>query len=157
MSEGVDKIELGKSYEVSAYHKKSLTEIEMFDNPELKKKLNTEVLWRNGTFLVTPTNEEEVEALQSALGEDGDVWDFEDYEDIELYDTFDGCAEDFVFYGSYFSDEEQEALEEEYDTLLESDDWQSRYEFLEGKGYDSLGCNWMIHGGIIAYEKENNG
>ena len=85
MSEGVSKIELGKTYEVCAYWKKSLTEIEMYENESAKKKLNTEVLWRNGTFIVTPQSEEEVQYLQESLGEDGEI-DYDDYEVCELWD-----------------------------------------------------------------------
>ena len=69
-------------------------------NDESGKALNTEVLWRNGTFRITIANEEERDYLQSSLGEDGEIWDYEDYENIEMIETFDGCAEDFVFYGS---------------------------------------------------------
>lgn len=156
MSEGVSKIELGKTYEVCAYWKKSLTEIEMYENESAKKKLNTEVLWRNGTFLVTPQSEEEVQYLQESLGEDGEIWDYDDYEVCELWDTYDGCAEDFVFYGNYFTEEEQDKLNDDYEAQLESDNWQSRYGFLTEQGYESLGCNWQIHGGIIATEKEPN-
>ena len=156
MSEGVSTIEVGKSYEVCAYHKKSLTEIEMYEHKENGKKLNTEILWRNGSFLITVQNKDEAEYLQEALGENGQIWDFEDYEVCELWDTYDGCAEDFVFYGKYFDEQEQEDLEKEYEDLLDSDNWQGRYEFLTEKGYDSLGCNWQIHGGVIAYQKEPN-
>lgn len=152
------KIEIGKVYEVSAYWKKSLTEIEMFKHED-GKALNTEVLWRNGTFLIRPENQEEVDYLTDCQGEDGDIWDYEDYESIEMLETFDGCAEDFVFYGSgenSWSEEEENKLEEEYETQLEDDDeWQSRYEFLEERGYISQGCNWQIHGGITIEESEH--
>ena len=135
--------------------KKSPTEIEMYEN-ESQRKLNTEVLWRNGTFIVTPQSEEEVQYLQESLGEDGEIWDYDDYEVCELWDTYDGCAEDFVFYGNYFTEEEQDKLNDDYEAQLESDNWQGRYEWLTEQGYESLGCNWQIHGGIIATEKEPN-
>ena len=156
MSEEVTEIKVDGSYDINAYFKKSLTEIEMFRH-ESGKALNTEILWRNGTFRITITNEEECEYLQSSLGEDGEIWDFEDYENIEMIDSFDGCAEDFVFYGSgdnTWSDEDKEKLEEDYDAQLESEEWQSRYEFLEEKGYESQGCNWQIHGGVQAVEAD---
>ena len=66
----------------------------------------------------------------------------------------DGCA-DFVFRGNYFT-EEQDKLNDDYEAQLESDNWQGRYEWLTEQGYESLGCNWQIHGGIIATEKEPN-
>lgn len=156
MSEEVTEIKVGGSYDINAYWKKSLTEIEMFRH-ESGKALNTEVLWRNGTFRITIANEEERDYLQSSLGEDGEIWDYEDYENIEMIETFDGCAEDFVFYGSgdnEWSDEDKEKLEEDYEEQLESDDWMSRYDYLEEKGYMSQGCNWQIHGGVSAVEAD---
>jgi len=154
MSDTVETIEVGKTYEITAYRKKSLVEVEMFEHSDTGKRLNTEVLWRNGTFLVTPQNEDEAQFLQESLGEDGEVWDYEDYDIIELWDTFDGCAEDFVFFGNHFTEEEQDKLNEDYEAQLESENWQGRYEFLTERGYDSDGCNWTIHGGIEARIKE---
>lgn len=151
VSEGVDKIEVGKSYEVCAYHKKSMVEIEMYKHED-GRMLNTEVVWRNGTFVIHVQNEEEAETLQACLGEDGDIWDFEDYEECEMDSTYDGVQEEFVFYGKHFTEDEQEALEDEYETQLESDDWQGRYEFLEDRGFESQGCNWQVEGGMIAEE-----
>ena len=115
---------------------------------ESGKALNTEVLWRNGTFRITVANEEERDYLQSSLGEDGEIWDYEDYENIEMIETFDGCAEDFVFEwmkmaitnGHDMTDEDKEKLEEDYEEQL----WMSRYDYLEEKGYMSQGCNWQI-------------
>ena len=42
-----------------------------------------------------------------------------------------------------WSDEDKEKLEEDYEEQLESDDWMSRYDYLEEKGYMSQGCNWQ--------------
>ena len=61
------KIEVGKTYEICAYFKKSMFEIEQFKNEETGQMLNTEIMWRNGTFFVKVTNEEEAEELQSTL------------------------------------------------------------------------------------------
>ena len=108
------KIEIGKTYTVSAYYKKSLVEIEMFRHED-GRGLNTEIMWRNGTFIIRIEDEDERNALQETVGEDGDIWDYDDYSNIEMDSTFDGCAEDFVFYGNHFTEEEQEALEEEYE------------------------------------------
>lgn len=154
------KIEVGKTYEINAYFKKSLFEIEQYKNEETGQMLNTEIMWRNGTFFVKVTNEEEAEELQSTLyiegeQEEPEIWDFESFEECEMDSCFDGCAEDFVFYGSHFTEEEQDALNEEYDEQMESDDWVSRYEFLEEKGFDSWGCNWQVHGGIEAVESDH--
>ena len=93
-------------------------------------------------------NQDEADSLQECLGEDGEIWDYEDYEEIEMDSCFDGCSEDFVHYGNHFTEAEQEALAEEYEEQLDSDEWMGRYEWLEERGFESLGCNWQIHGGI---------
>ena len=154
------KIEVGKTYEINAYFKKSMFEIEQFKNEETGQMLNTEIMWRNGTFYVKVMNIEEAADLQSCLyiegeQEEPEIWDFESFEACEMDSTFDGCSEDFVFYGNHFTEEQQDALNEEYDEQMESDDWVSRYEFLEEKGFDSWGCNWQVHGGIEAVESDH--
>ena len=154
MDDAVDTIEVGKSYKLHAHCKKSVTEIEMFAHED-GRRLNTEVQWRNGEFVVTVTNEDERDELQSCLGANGEIWDYESFERVEMWECFDGCWEDFVHYGNSFSEEEQEALNEEYEQSCENDDWYpSRFEFLEEKGFEAQGCNWQIHGGITAYVSE---
>jgi hypothetical protein len=154
------KIEVGKTYEINAYFKKSLFEIEQYKNEETGQMLNTEIMWRNGTFYVKVMNIEEAADLQSCLyiegeQEEPEIWDFESFEECEMDSCFDGCSEDFVFYGHHFTEEQQDALNEEYDEQMESDDWVSRNEFLEEKGFDSWGCNWQVHGGIEAVESDH--
>ena len=46
------KIEIGKTYAVSPQWKKSLVEIEMFQDNETNKCVNVETCWRSGTFYV---------------------------------------------------------------------------------------------------------
>lgn len=154
------KIEVGKTYEVNAYFKKSLFEIEQYKNEETGQMLNTEIMWRNGTFYIKVMNEDEAEELQSCLyiegeQEEPEIWDFESYEACEMDSTFDGCSEEFVFYGNHFTEEEQDQLNEDFDEQMESDDWMSRYEWLEERGFDSWGCNWQIHGGVEAVESDH--
>lgn len=154
------KIEVGKTYEVNAYFKKSLFEIEQYKNEETGQMLNTEIMWRNGTFYIKVMNEDEAEELQSCLyiegeQEEPEIWDFESYEACEMDSTFDGCSEEFVFYGNHFTEEEQDQLNEDFDEQMESDDWMSRYEWLEERGFDSWGCNWQVHGGIEAVESDH--
>ena len=61
------KIEVGKTYEVNAYFKKSLFEIEQYKNEETGQMLNTEICWRNGTFFIKVCNEDEAEELVKEL------------------------------------------------------------------------------------------
>ena len=95
-------------------------------------------------------------SLPCCIGEDGGIWDYEEYEECETDSCFDGCSEDFVHYGKHFTEEEQEALAEEYEEQLDNDEWQGRYEWLEERGFESLGCNWQIHGGIEAVESDHD-
>jgi len=150
------KIEIGKTYEVSPQYKKSLIEIEQYTADSDKfKGVNVETLWRTGSFSVTPKNEEEVEWLQGAV--DGDIWDYDDYEEVEMYDTYDGISEDLVFWGSGWEEGEQEDLEERYENQ-DDDDWCSYYEFLEERnGFTSQFCNWQIHNGVVVEEVEDEG
>lgn len=147
------KIEVGKTYDVSAMWKKSTFEIEQYKNDETDQMLNTEVMWRSGSFRITIQNEEEATVLESSIGEDGEIWDYEDYEEIELLETWDGCSEDFVFYGPNWTDEDKEELEDSY-LNQDDDEWFSMYEFLENRGYTPLCCNYQIHNGTIVEESE---
>jgi hypothetical protein len=154
------KIEVGKTYEINAYFKKSLFEIEQYKNEETGQMLNTEIMWRNGTFYIKVANIEEAADLQSCLyiegeQEEPEIWDFESFEACEMDSCFDGCSEDFVHYGNHFTEEEQEQLAEDYEEQLDSDDWMGRYEWLEERGFDSWGCNWQIHGGVEAVESDH--
>ena len=72
------KIEVGKTYEINAYFKKSMFEIEQFKNEETGQMLNTE-MWRNGTFYVKVMNIQEAADLQSCLyiqgeQEEPEIW-----------------------------------------------------------------------------------
>ena len=78
-----------------------------------------------------------------------------DEQEIEMDNSYDGQSEEFVHYGDHFTEEEQEALAEEYEDQLEDDDWMGRNEWLEERGFETLGCNWQIHGGVEAIESDH--
>lgn len=144
------KFEIGKSYTVSAYWKKSFEEVETWVNSETKQVINIETLWRNGTFVITPQNEEEVEVLQrhSDNAEDTDFNEtlsiFDEFEEVEFDSSFDGISTDLQFLGSYeWTDEERETIEEEY-----YEDWTTYLEV--DLNMDSEGCEYYIYGGIEA-------
>lgn len=141
------EIEIGKAYDVSAYWKKSLYEIEMYSNEDTKQGLNLETCWRNGTFRVFVEDENDKEELQACIGEGGDIWDYESFNNVELIDTWDSCSEDFVFYGSNWTSETSDKLEDEY-MVENEDDYVSAYEFLENRGFMANDTNWQIHGGV---------
>ena len=147
-------LEIGKTYEVCAWHKKSLFEIETYKHTETNKCLNVETTWRNGTFAIRIENQDELEELEAAVGEDGDIWDYECFSNIEFIDAYDGCGEEFVFYGSgdtEWTDLETEQMEIDYEEDMDDEDCDffGAYDWLEDRGYTSLGANYQIHDGIV--------
>ncbi len=157
--EDVKEIIIGNTYDVSAYTRNSFTEITQFENKKTKKTLNVETMWKGGNFTITIKNDEEREELQNCIGDDGDVFDYESYEDIELEDYFDDKGSEFIYWNSCGIDEkEQEQLEDEF----QNSSSHTRQDFLEEKGFESLFTNYQIHGGLIVNQvgespnKENN-
>ena len=158
--EDVKEIIVGNTYDVSAYNRSSFTEITQFENKKTKKTLNVETMWKNGNFTITIKNDEEREELQNCIGDDGDVFDYERYEEIELEDYFDDKGSEFIYWNSCGIDEkEQEQLEDEF----QNSSSHLRQDFLEEKGFDISFTNYQIHGGLVvnqvgegASEKDNN-
>ncbi len=156
------EIEIGKTYTVSPHWKKSLCEIEMFKNEETGKALNIETTWRSGSFNIFIENEDEKAELESCMYIEGEqeepgIWDFESYENIEMIESWDGCAEDWTFFGSgdtAWTEEESEALEEQYHEDMDDDDNEmfGFYDWLTDKGYESYGCNYQIFNGVMVEE-----
>ena len=79
-------IKIGETYSVVPYFKKSLMETETFRHVDDDREVSIEVGWRTGSFHVRVENEEEKELLESSLGEDGDVWNADQYSNIEFCD-----------------------------------------------------------------------
>ena len=158
--EDVKEIIIGNTYEVSALNRNSLTEIVQFENEKTKKMLNVETIWKNGNFTITIKNDEEREELQNCIGDDGNIFDYENYEKIELQDYFDDKGSEFIYWNSCGIDEkEQEQLEDEF----QNSSAHIRQDFLEEKGFKSLFTNYQIHGGVLvnligkdASENEND-
>ena len=144
--EDVKEIMVGNTYDVSAINRNSLTEIVQFENKKTKKMLNVETMWKNGNFTITVKNDEEREELQNCIGDDGNIFDYENYEQIELEDHFDDKGSEFIYWNSCGIDEkEQEQLEDEF----QNSSAHIRQDFLEEKGFKSLFTNYQIHGGVI--------
>ena len=72
--EDVREIYVGETYEISAFHKKCFSEVEKFYHPEMDKSLSTDKLWRNGTFKLKVSNEEEKEEIENCKGDGGSEW-----------------------------------------------------------------------------------
>lgn len=140
-------IEAGKCYQITPKWKKSVEEVEYFTNLDGTKTVEVSVLWRSGTFRVTPQTADEVEALEYALANDDDVFEPYAFEEYEFIDTWDGVSEDVEYStnGGEWSDEEMEEIETEREEEFLST-------ILEERGYDPSDCEVFIHNGIEAEE-----
>jgi len=135
----------GKTYEVSPAYKKCFVETEEFihcDDPD--KIISVSTLWRNGTVLVTPQTDEEVDLLSGAsYNEDDDEFEPYDFEDTEFVSVWDGVSEDLGFnkrLAEELSEDEQLKIEEGYH--------EDSFSFLEEIGYDSADTIVTMHGEI---------
>lgn len=142
-------IEIGKCYQITPKWKKSVQEIEYFRNQDGTKIVECSVLWRSGTFRVTPQNEDEVEALEYAIANDDDAFEPYSFEEFEFLDTWDGCSEDLEFTsnGAEWTDEEIQMIENEREEEFLST-------VLEEREFDSYDSEIFIHNGIEVEEVE---
>lgn len=101
------EVVVGKCYAVTPCYKKAVVETSFY-RKDKKQFVNT-VVWRSGTFLITPQNEDEVEMLNQSQYERGfEPYDFEENEFVECWD---GCSEDQEFF-NIENEDEQEVLRE---------------------------------------------
>lgn len=109
-----------KVYEINPKYKKSLYEREVWSNET--HIFETEIMWRQGTYLVTINDQEEEETFLKIAEEEG-ILELDDYE-FEMLDTYDSCSEDYNVY-----DKQWNQLDPDEDTyaheLLEAyqEDW----------------------------------
>ena len=121
------KIEIGKKYEVNPVYKKCVTEIETFTGDY--GTLNVTTIWRWGTWYVTPKNKKEVMMLTNAMKTDTDPnLRMYDFEEVEMRETWDGCAEDLDYTGDW-TDEQYDAFQNEY--------YEDRWNALDKYGFES--------------------
>ena len=145
-------IKIGETYSVVPYFKKSLMETETFRHVDDDREVSIEVGWRTGSFHVRVENEEEKELLESSLGEDGDVWNADQYSNIEFCDSFDGCWEEIICNEEHFSEDEQRDLLDKIDNLLETaeaeDGFMTNYDALIELGFETEDVVYSIYDGI---------
>ena len=123
-------IEIGKRYEVAPKYKKSFEQCEFWFNHETKKTLGVRVLWRSGSVIITPQNEDEVRDLQEMLEhKEGDCFEPDGFEECEFAECWDGVSEDLEFYEE---NPDEEKIREKYE---DGDDFLST--ILEEYGYES--------------------
>lgn len=139
-------IEVGGEYRVFASSKKSFIEELVFakgsfDNKDYVSVTVSETM-RNGSYIIRPQNEEEVEWLESAsYADDDEIFEFQSFEDIEFEESYDCCGVDYEIEGMG-ADEEEEFLDELYD----SEDWPD--EFLGKKGFEEVDARSYIIGAV---------
>jgi hypothetical protein len=143
------KIEIDKQYMIYPYNRWAVNEEELLVGSD-DKKFIVRMEWKRGTFLVTPRDEDEREALQLAVDAEDDNRHNElvssYFTEFEMYETTDGNSElDFTL--TEFSDEEQEKIQEAYD-----EDW---FSGLEELGYSNEDGWWTLWGKVVAEEHEN--
>jgi hypothetical protein len=144
------KIEIDKQYMICPYNRWAVNEEELMVGSD-DKKFIVRMEWKRGTFLVTPKDEDEREALQLAVDAEDDNRHNElvssYFTEFEMYETTDGNSElDFTL--TEFSDEEQEKIQEAYD-----EDWISG---LEELGYSNEDGWWTLWGKVVAEEHEDS-
>lgn len=152
------KIEVGKVYTVSPQYKKSTYEVEQYfpeDENAGFKGLNVQTCWRGGTWVVKVANTDEAEALQDSIGEDGEDWDSDNYENLQMDSTWDGQGEEWIKWGSAWEEDEFESLQKSYEEELYENDETEYFGFndwLEDNGFFADACSYYIEGGIIVEE-----
>ena len=125
--------------------KKSIVETFYWTKDGVKGTIEQEVGWRWGEFYVTPPEGVTIEQFLEDYSGELDV--FGDFDEVEHFETNDGCWEEWSFYG--FEDEaEQERLEE----LVNSE---GSYELEEVEGWSISDSETIIRGDITIVEVED--
>lgn len=140
------KIEIGKTYEISCMNKKSVYELEYWtDNDNDKNRVKTETMWRNGEWLITPQDEDEVEMLTDAMNqEDTDWFEPQVFEVNEFQECWDGCSFDVELL-------EFEGTDDEKESLVESIEDEGTGYFFDN-GFDTVDCEYLFYGPIVVEE-----
>jgi len=139
-------IVIGGEYRVFASNKKSFIDELTFAKGSFKDddyvSVTVSEVWRNGSYIIRPQNEDEVTWLQSAAyADDDEIFEFQSFEDIEYEESYDGCGIDYETEGMG-AEEEEEFLDE----LHESGDWPD--EFFSKKGFEEVDGRQYIIGSV---------
>ena len=140
-------IEIGKSYEVSNAYKKCFEEMEYLKHDTKDIRIQTNVVWRSGTVIITPQSEDEVEELTISLhNEDGDEFSPSFYEENEFAVSTDGCSDEIFISGEDATDKEMERLSDGY--------YDDGISFLEEEGFYTYDNEIIIHAELEVKEFE---
>ena len=127
-------IEVGKPYYLTAARKKSVTEFMNFTRGS--EKISVETIWRNGGWIITPQDQDEIDVLHEGLsGEEISL----SFSEIEFDYCSDAFSEDWHFYN----------FEEGTDTNAIRDGfYDDGYMTLEEQGFKEKNPEVYITGGI---------
>lgn len=140
-------IEVGVTYTICPKWKKSIEETEFYLHEDDGRMVGVTTLWRSGSFDITPQDLDEVEQLVIALNTDDEVFEPYGFEDCQLNETWDGCAEDLSFVTDKWNEEQQEEITEAHE---EGEDFIN--EILESRGFYPEDMELFIHNGIMIEE-----
>lgn len=149
----IDKIEIGKTYRVSAHTRKSFFEIEMFQHEDKGIRFNVETGYRNGSYLIRIENEDEREELQSTIyiedkQEEPEIWDSDQFSNQECEDTIDPQGYEYTYHGKGWDEQSSEEMTDEINEALEGDEYFDPADYLSQNGWDSIDFVIQIHGGV---------
>lgn len=118
-------MKLGDQVIFSNLNKKSILQVEIFENSSQNQTLRVETYWRSGLFKITFMHDYEIEAFEEIL-EGGDEYELEtdDFELCEMLETLDS-----------------QSIEIEDGKYMNQND-------LENNGYDFLKEYYIIFNGI---------
>ena len=144
-------IKKGVEYAVCAREKKSLQMEESWEKDG--NVIVAQQTIRDGGFILTPTNDFEVELLKRGLA--GTTIKMEHFTNHEMYSDFDVALGGLSFHGAAASDEkfakqlseEIEALAAEVEDIMIYDEWKDT-EKLEGRGWECIKTEFIFMDGL---------
>jgi len=125
--------------------KKSIVETFYWTKDGFKGAIEQEVGWRWGEFYVTPPEGVTIEQFLEDYSGELDV--FGEFEEVNHFETSDGCWEEWSFY-NFDDEEEQERL---YELVNE----EGSCELEETEGWTILDSETIIRGDITIVEVED--
>jgi len=133
-----------KTYSIEPASKKSIEIIETWYNEELDRHVQVTDIWRWGRWYIT-ADEKTIDELRGAS--EGTTLVLSDY-DVEFDYVDDGVGRWIDFSGE--EDEETEALQEEFEQILDDEGWMG----IEDAGWEYEDSETYIHGELILEEVE---
>lgn len=146
-------LEIGKAYVVNNKYKKSVVEKGEYVNTENNETIYRTIVWRSGTFIVTPQSDDEIKKLQACLNEEANFAPSE-FDEWEFDSTWDGCYEEWES-----DDVDMDEITSKWEEIEDTEEGED-YFGLEGYIEEALeygleDTEFTIEGGIVI-EDDNN-